>query len=145
MDMQIADALSIVLLMSSGTAVAADLACGFDMRVGSGSLSWTEGSGATLRAEDSSRVRPLECSLPLIGARDVVEHGLPRHVFEFDAAACRSADLTRYAVSPRVTLVIHPEQGNRGTLFWQDSKVMDECSSVEVSSLAARAAKERRP
>lgn len=128
------------VLWLPAAAQANDVACTFALAPGEGSLSWTMGAPATLSVDDKSGGAPLDCTAPTTGARRLQQEGFPRHVFEFDGASCRGGPMARYGVAARIVLIVHPGQGNRGTLFWREGKGMDECRTIEVSPAARRVA-----
>jgi hypothetical protein len=134
-------ALAAALASLPGLAAASDLACTFGVLPGHGSLRWDADGGARLVVDDGARYAPFSCLVPVAAMRFLREPGFPRYVFEFDTMACEDAERRkRFGVSSRVTLVIYPAHGNRGTLFWSDARVMDECETVELGPAAIRAA-----
>jgi hypothetical protein len=135
-------AAGIVSLVPAG-ALAADLACTFPLDRPRGSLTWEGGGPAEFRIDDRSAPAPLSCAMPVAASRFIDDAAFPRYVFEFDAADCADGpSRQKHAVSARVTLIVYPAHGNRGTLFWSREKVMDECATVALGPAAMKRARE---
>jgi hypothetical protein len=81
--------------------------------------------------------------MPVAASRFFDDAAFPRYVFEFDAADCGDGpSRQKHAVAARVTLIVYPAHGNRGTLFWSKNKVMDECATVALGPAAMKRARE---
>lgn len=114
------------------------LACKFKTEENRVELAWDGTENADLVVDDGRRPRPLACKMPVEAARFVeTEPAAPRYVFEFDGADCRAMPHAAAGrISSHAVLVIYPAHGNRGTLFWSDITIMDECEFVQFAPTA---------